>query len=72
MTARTAGFNTVDVAEIRPPGALLTIVLMFIGASPGSTGGGLKTVTFVVVLMTVLAYARGRRVEKPWQLIPPP
>jgi trk system potassium uptake protein TrkH len=51
---------------MRPASSLLTMLLMFIGASPGSTGGGIKTVTVVVVLMTVLGYARGR--QKPEML----
>jgi trk/ktr system potassium uptake protein len=61
VSARTAGFNTVDMSALKPPSALLTIMLMFVGASPGSTGGGIKTVTLVVVLMTVISFARGRR-----------
>jgi trk system potassium uptake protein TrkH len=66
VTSRTAGFNTVDEKSMRPASSLLTMLLMFIGASPGSTGGGIKTVTVVVVLMTVLGYARGR--QKPEML----
>jgi len=59
-TARTAGFNTTDTTRLGPPTKFLTVVLMFIGASPGSTGGGIKTVTVAVVLCGVWAALRGR------------
>ncbi len=59
-TARTAGFNTTDTPRLGPPTKFLTVVLMFIGASPGSTGGGIKTVTVAVVLCGVWAALRGR------------
>ncbi len=61
VTCRTAGFNTVDLAKLTSGGGLLTIVLMFIGAGPGSTGGGVKVTTVVVCLLTLAAYIRGRR-----------
>ncbi len=51
VTARTAGFNTVDTAALTPASKLLTIILMFIGGSPGSTAGGIKTTTIVVMLI---------------------
>lgn len=50
VTARTAGFATVSMAERTSAGMLVMMVLMFIGASPGSTGGGIKTTTFFVLL----------------------
>jgi Trk-type K+ transport system membrane component len=52
ITARTAGFNTVplSIATLSDAGLLLLIVLMFIGASPGGTGGGIKTTTFAVLM----------------------
>ena len=53
VTARTAGFNTTDTAALSQSGKLLTIVLMFIGGSPGSTAGGIKTTTIVVMLLAV-------------------
>ncbi len=53
VTPRTAGFNTVEVCGMLPATLWLTIVMMFIGASPGSTGGGIKTVTFAVILASV-------------------
>ena len=60
VTPRTAGFNTIDVASLSGGGSLLTILLMFIGAGPGSTGGGIKISTAAVMLLSVGAYARGR------------
>lgn len=61
VSPRTAGFNTVDLASLTSAGGLLTIVLMFIGAGPGSTGGGVKVTTVVVCLLMLWAYIRGRR-----------
>ncbi len=55
---RTAGFNTVDYTRMSSPSLLCTMVLMIIGASPGSTGGGIKTSTFV--LLVAYAYSRWR------------
>lgn len=55
VTARTAGFNTVDTAALTQSSKLLTSILMFIGGSPGSTAGGIKTTTFVVLLVYVHA-----------------
>lgn len=61
VTTRTAGFNTVDISALAVPTLLLFIFLMFIGASPGSTGGGIKTTTFVVILLSVWATIRNKR-----------
>ena len=55
VTARTAGFNTVDTAALSDSSKIVTILLMFIGGSPGSTAGGIKTTTFVVLLVYVSA-----------------
>ncbi|MFT2008032.1 TrkH family potassium uptake protein [Pontibacter sp. 13R65] len=60
VTTRTAGFNTVDISALSVPTLLVFLVLMFIGASPGSTGGGIKTTTFLVVLLSVITTIRGR------------
>lgn len=60
ITTRTAGFNTVDFASITAPGILVMILLMWIGASPGSTGGGIKTTTFAVATLNVFSFARGK------------
>lgn len=58
VTPRTAGFNTVDLTNLSESGRVLTIILMFIGGSPGSTAGGIKTTTFAVLLLSTLASAR--------------
>ncbi len=64
VTTRTAGFNTVNIGELKPPTLIGMIGLMFIGASPLSTGGGIKTVTFIVMLATVFSMMRHRpRIE---------
>ena len=60
VTARTAGFNTVNIAAFAPAALFVLIVLMFIGASPGSTGGGVKTTTISVIFAAILARLRGR------------
>ena len=60
VTARTAGFNTVDISSMSPSSKLMLILLMFIGGSPGSTAGGIKTVTLAVVVMTAVAALRKR------------
>lgn len=59
--SRTAGFNTVDVNAIAIPGLLILMLLMFIGASPGSTGGGIKTTTFFVLIKSVIATIKGKK-----------
>lgn len=59
-TARTAGFNTLDINNLSVASKLFMIFLMFIGASPGSTGGGIKTVTFGIVLASFWAVMRNR------------
>ena len=61
ITARTAGFNTVDVSAMSASSKFVLILLMFIGGSPGSTAGGIKTVTLAVVLMTAVAALRKRQ-----------
>lgn len=60
VTPRTGGFNTVTIGELRDPTLMLIITLMFIGASPGGTGGGIKTTTFVAPLAVILSMLRGR------------
>ena len=60
VTARTAGFNTVDISKMSVPSRFIIMLLMFIGGSPGSTAGGIKTATFAVVLMTAIAALRKR------------
>jgi trk system potassium uptake protein TrkH len=60
ITARTAGFNTLDIKAMSPSSKFILILLMFIGGSPGSTAGGIKTVTLAVVVMTTIAALRKR------------
>lgn len=63
-TPRTAGFNTVDMSALNFSTIMIIILLMWIGASPGSTGGGIKTSTFAVATLNFLSLARGKdRVE---------
>ncbi|MEG1683155.1 MAG: TrkH family potassium uptake protein [Oscillospiraceae bacterium] len=59
VTPRTAGFNTIDIAALSESGSLLTILLMLVGAAPGSTGGGVKVTTMAVAMATVFSYMRG-------------
>ena len=61
ITARTAGFNTVDISAMSASSRFILILLMFIGGSPGSTAGGIKTVTLAVVIMTTIAALRKRQ-----------
>ncbi|MCD8362449.1 MAG: TrkH family potassium uptake protein [Lachnospiraceae bacterium] len=56
VTPRTAGFNTIDLSAMSSAGKVLTMLLMFVGGSPGSTAGGIKTTTLVVVLLHIRAY----------------
>ena len=60
VTMRTAGFNTVDLAEISESGQAMMILLMLTGGAPGSTAGGMKTTTLVVLLSTAVAVFRRR------------
>lgn len=58
VTARTAGFNTVDTGALTQQSKLITILLMFIGGSPGSTAGGIKTTTIAVMILYVFSNLR--------------
>lgn len=60
VSARTAGFSTVPLGSFSEAGLLVMIVLMFIGASPGSTGGGIKTTTFFTLLVGIRSAATNR------------
>ena len=60
VTPRTAGFNTVDTAALSNSGKLITMVMMFIGGSPGSTAGGVKTTSMVVLLFYAVAMVLNR------------
>ncbi|MCK6504085.1 potassium transporter TrkH [Myxococcota bacterium] len=60
VTLRTAGFNSVDLTQVTPATWSLMVMAMFIGGSPGSTAGGLKTTTLAVLILAVVAAVRGR------------
>jgi len=60
VTTRTAGFNTLDFAAMTNASKILTIMLMFIGGSPASTAGGIKTTTFGVILFMIISIIRGK------------
>lgn len=60
VSPRTAGANTVDIGAMRQASQFFMIILMFIGASPGSTGGGIKTTTFAILVGAVFAMIRGK------------
>ncbi|HMQ08703.1 MAG TPA: potassium transporter TrkG [Saprospiraceae bacterium] len=63
-TPRTAGFNTIDTASITFPTLMMIFLLMWIGASPQSTGGGIKTSTFAIATLNILSLAKGKsRIE---------
>jgi trk system potassium uptake protein TrkH len=59
VTPRTAGFNTVETGALTEPTLMLIVALMFIGASPGGTGGGIKTTTFVTPLAVIWSSIKG-------------
>jgi len=60
VTARTAGFNTLNISDLSIFSAFLLIIFMFIGASPGSTGGGIKTSTFATLFFTIRSMTQGK------------
>jgi trk system potassium uptake protein TrkH len=60
VTSRTAGFSTVPISQLTYSAAFLLMILMFIGASPGSTGGGVKTSTIGILLGTIRSILKGR------------
>lgn len=59
VSARTAGFNSIDIGKMQESSVIVTIILMFIGASPASTGGGIKTTTFGILLFSTISILRG-------------
>ena len=63
-TPRTAGFNSIDTAALGLPALMMVFLLMWIGASPSSTGGGIKTSTFAIATLNILSLAKGKtRIE---------
>ena len=64
ITLRTAGFNSIDLAQVHPATWTIMVLTMYVGGSPGSTAGGVKTTTIAIILLAVAAIVRGRaRVE---------
>jgi len=61
VTPRTAGFNSISNSDMSPAGKLLTMGYMFVGGSPGSTAGGVKTTTLGIVIFTLISVLRGRQ-----------
>lgn len=61
-TARTAGFNNINMGALGVPAIILIMALMWIGASPGSTGGGIKTTTFAITLLNLWNQIRGKEI----------
>lgn len=61
VTARTAGFNTVDLSKIRETRQLIIIILMFVGGSSGSTAGGIKTTTIAVMLVNIISMFKQKK-----------
>jgi trk system potassium uptake protein len=61
VTCRTAGFNSVDFSQLSQPVLMFMIFLMFVGASPASTGGGIKTTTFATIIASAYATIRGKK-----------
>ncbi|GIQ70269.1 TrkH family potassium uptake protein [Xylanibacillus composti] len=60
ITTRSGGLSTMDVSEFYEPTQFILSILMFIGASPSSVGGGIRTTTFAIILLTLYTYAKGR------------
>ncbi|UDQ98213.1 potassium transporter TrkG [Lentisphaerota bacterium WC36G] len=60
VTARTAGFNSVDITAFSAPTTIIMVILMIIGASPGSTGGGMKTTTAALVFLSIYNIFKGK------------
>jgi len=67
LTPRTAGFNTLPVEKLAPENQWLTMLMMFVGASPSGTGGGIKTSTFAIILAAVYASIVGRERVTIWK-----
>lgn len=59
--SRTAGFNSIDISSMIDSSAFLMIILMFIGGSPGSTAGGIKTTTFGTIILTTISTIKGEK-----------
>ncbi|MET3698399.1 trk system potassium uptake protein TrkH [Bacillus oleivorans] len=60
VSPRTAGFNTIDIGSMEDPSIIFTILLMFIGGGSASTAGGIKLTTFIVIILAVVTFIKGR------------
>ncbi|MDR1159336.1 MAG: hypothetical protein LBK69_01785, partial [Syntrophomonadaceae bacterium] len=67
VNTRSGGFYTVSLNHLLPATQFLFIFTMFIGCSPGSTGGGIKTTTFAILLSTIISQARGKKEAELWR-----
>lgn len=67
ITCRTAGFNTIDISKLRESTQLFMIVLMFIGGSPGSIAGGVKTTTAAIVILMIISKFKGKKQVLLWK-----
>ena len=70
ITTRTAGFTTFDMSTLTPAAYVIVICLMFIGASPCSTGGGIKTTTFAILILAIIYFAKGKKTKAFHRKIP--
>lgn len=61
VTSRTAGFNTINIGLLTAPTTLFFLFLMFVGASPGGTGGGIKTTTFAILFISIISILRDEK-----------
>lgn len=61
VTPRTAGFNTIEIGDMNPGTIVFTLLLMFIGAGSASTGSGVKLTTFLIIILAVITYLRGKQ-----------
>ena len=61
VISRTAGFNSIDISKLYDTTGFILIILMFIGGSPGSTAGGIKTTTFGTIILTTIGVVRGNK-----------
>ena len=61
VNSRTVGFHTIDISLLGRASIMISLLLMFIGASPGSTGGGVKTTTFAVLVLSITSLLKGKK-----------
>ncbi len=66
VSSRSAGLTTIDISTLHQASLLLISMLMFIGASPSSVGGGLRTTTVAVIVLTIVMFAKGKKEARLW------